>query len=118
MGRKDLERAVAALKSFDAVLLMEKLDDENQADFLSDIMGVPRDADFSLVKRSDMSHNTGVEKTSNREKTHFYRDLLVKLKLRSVYQALSEENKLENEFFRYAEKLNEMMINQWKGENS
>eukprot|EP00571_Detonula_confervacea_P009872 CAMPEP_0172301980 /NCGR_PEP_ID=MMETSP1058-20130122/3765_1 /TAXON_ID=83371 /ORGANISM="Detonula confervacea, Strain CCMP 353" /LENGTH=502 /DNA_ID=CAMNT_0013012303 /DNA_START=128 /DNA_END=1636 /DNA_ORIENTATION=- len=118
MDSIDVTRAVTALKAFDAVLLMEKLDDEDQADFLSDIMGVPRDAEFSLVKRGDIISNSGVVKSGKREKTHFYRDLLVKLGLKHELQTLRKENELEIEFFHHAEKLNEMMINQWKKESS
>lgn len=117
MESEDVTRAVTALKAFDAVLIMEKIDDKDQADFLSDVMGVPRDADFSLAKRGSISNN-GVKKSSEREKTHFYRDLLMKLGLKRELLIFRHENKLEIEFFHHAEKLNENMINQWKRESS
>jgi len=115
MDREDLTRAITALKEFDAVLLTEKLNEEDQANFLSDILGVPRDAAFSLVKR-DINSNSGVVKSDEREKTHFYRDLLVNLKLKDVIRKLYEENQLEIEFFNYGVQLNQMMIDQWKME--
>ena len=115
MDREDLTRAITALKEFDAVLLTEKLNEEDQANFLSDILGVPRDAAFSLVKR-DLNSNSGVVKSDEREKTHFYRDLLVNLKLKDVIRKLNEENQLEIEFFNYGVQLNQMMIDQWKME--
>ena len=61
MKSQDVTRAVNALKEFDAVLLMEKLDDQDQSEFLSDVLGVPRDADFSLANRGSV-RNTGVKK--------------------------------------------------------
>lgn len=115
VDKKDLIRAVTLLKSFDAVLLMEKLDDPDQADFLSDIMSVPRDASFSLARRNTTS-NAGVTKSDNREKTHFYRDLLLNLGLNDVYNSLLEENKLEIELFDHAVKINSVMLEQWKKE--
>ncbi|KAL9185202.1 hypothetical protein ACHAXT_002979 [Thalassiosira profunda] len=118
MGPKDVERAVTALKAFDAVLLMEKFDDVDQSDFLSDVLGVPRDADFALARRGSAA-NKGVEKRGKREKTHFYRDLLAKLGLEeSVLKLMREENEWEIELFKYAERLNEMMIEKWKEEGN
>jgi len=116
LGSIDVLRAANALKAFDAVLFMERLNDRDQADFLSDVMGVPRDADFSLAKRSHIS-NEGVEKKSKREKTHFYRDLLSKLGLKHISSMLHEENKLEMEFYNHAVSLNAKVIDQWKREN-
>lgn len=116
MKSQDVTRAVNALKEFDAVLLMEKLDDQDQSDFLSDVLGVPRDAEFSLANRGSIM-NIQVEKKSKREKSRFYRDLLSKLGLKDIQRVLHNENKLEMEFFGHAEKLNAMMIDQWKREN-
>ena len=120
MTKKDLARAIDALKAFDAVLLMEKLNNQDQADFLSDVLGVPRDAEWALAKREgDKGTNIGIKKEGNREKTHFYRDLLTKLGLfKSVSVLLLKENALEIELFEYAEKLNEAMIEQWKKETN
>ena len=89
--------------------------DKDQADFLSDVMGVPRDSSFSLANKN-ITANTLVEKSDKREKTRFYRDLLTKLGLKDILTTLEEENKLEIEFFHYAEKLNEAMLDQWKKE--
>ncbi|KAL7528128.1 hypothetical protein ACHAXR_002281, partial [Thalassiosira sp. AJA248-18] len=98
VGNNDIARAIHTLKSFDAVLLMEKLDDQDQSDFLSDILGVPRDAEFSLAKRGSVA-NAGVEKSGKREKNRFYRDLLLKLGLKeSLNNMLRMDNKLEIEF--------------------
>ena len=77
VGGKDLYRAKVLLRQFDAVLLTEKLDDIDQADFLSDVMGVPRDSSFSLPNKN-ITANTLVEKSDKREKTRFYRDMLMK----------------------------------------
>ena len=115
VGGKDLYRAKVLLRQFDAVLLTEKLDDIDQADFLSDVMGVPRDSTFSLANKN-ITANTLVEKSDKREKTRFYRDLLMKLGLKDILITLEEENKLEIEFFHYAEKLNDVMLDQWKKE--
>ena len=115
VGDKDLYRAKVLLRQFDAVLLTEKLDDIDQADFLSDVMGVPRDSSFSLANKN-ITANTLVEKSDKREKTRFYRDLLMKLGLKDILSTLEEENKLEIEFFHYAEKLNDVMLDQWKTE--
>ena len=114
-GDNDLYRAKVLLRQFDAVLLTEKLDDIDQADFLSDVMGVPRDSSFSLANKN-ITANTLVEKSDKREKTRFYRDLLMKLGLKDILSTLEEENKLEIEFFHYAEKLNDVMLDQWKTE--
>jgi len=117
MGADDVTRAVDVLKAFDAVLLMEKLDDQDQSDFLSDVLGVPRDAEFSLAKRGSTS-NTGVEKKGRRQKSWFYRRLLMKLGLERVYDMLRKENQMEIEFFDLAEKVNEQQLEQWKNQNS
>ena len=68
IGQGDLHHAIQALQSFDAVLLMETLDDKDQAAFLSSVVGVPHDASFSIE-----SKNAVVEKKDQRDKTHFYR---------------------------------------------
>ena len=65
---------------------------EDQSDFLADVMGVPRDADFSLTKRGNMS-SYGVEESGKREKSHFYRDLLMKLGLKNEFVRLRKENR-------------------------
>ena len=98
-------------------LIYKFMDDMDQSDFLQDVMSVPRDADFSLAKRHTTA-NTGVEKSDKREKSRFYRDLLTNLGLESILTSLEEENQLEIDFFQYAEKLNEAMIDQWKRETA
>mmetsp|Transcript_8961 Transcript_8961/g.16417 ORF Transcript_8961/g.16417 Transcript_8961/m.16417 type:complete len:921 (-) Transcript_8961:271-3033(-) len=116
LHRKHLVRAMHSLESFDAVLMMDRLDDEKQADFLSDMFGVPRDAPFSLKNKE--SKNFRVEKSNKREKTHFYRDLLSNLRLDRLSDMLRKENLLEIELFKHAEKLNEIMIDQWEKETA
>ena len=110
-----MRRAITVLKQFDAVLLTERMSNSDQANFLADIVGVPRDADFSLAKK-DYTSNLGVEKSNEREKLFFYRDLLQNLGLRHVSTMLRRENKWEIRFFEYAEQLNKMMIDKWKEE--
>ncbi|KAL7554878.1 hypothetical protein ACHAWF_018695 [Thalassiosira exigua] len=117
MTSDDVERAVNALKAFDAILLTEKLDEPDQSDFLSDVLGVPRDAKFALANRKHVNANHGGEKSTRREKTHFYRDMLSKLGLDKVSDVLHKDNEKEIEFFHHAEKLNEAMIERWKLEN-
>jgi hypothetical protein len=91
---------------------MEKLSDEDQSAFLNDIMGVPRDASFALSNVRRM--NARVEKSNERELTHFYRDLLTKLNLKSLLARLEEENKLEIEFFHQAVELHDRQMKEWK----
>ena len=113
MTSDHVSRALTALERYDAVLLNEKLDDVDQSNFVSDIVGVPRDATFSMNKQL---HNTGVNKTSGREKTHFYRDLLNKLH-RPTLEMLEEENKFEIELYEKAREINSRQLNQWRREN-
>jgi len=116
LGKKDVTRVVSALKAFDAVILMNELNSQDQSDFLSDILGVPRDTYFSLANTDAM--NAGVEKKGKREKARFYREILSKLSLKKLQKQLYSENELEIEFFHHAAKLNKIMIDQWKRERS
>eukprot|EP00581_Thalassiosira_minuscula_P012167 CAMPEP_0183714786 /NCGR_PEP_ID=MMETSP0737-20130205/9224_1 /TAXON_ID=385413 /ORGANISM="Thalassiosira miniscula, Strain CCMP1093" /LENGTH=483 /DNA_ID=CAMNT_0025943789 /DNA_START=175 /DNA_END=1626 /DNA_ORIENTATION=+ len=116
LSRKDVARAIHVLKAFDAVLLMEKLGDKDQSDFLADVLGHNRDADFALINRGRMS-NALVEKKSKREKLQYWQDLLSSLGLDHINDMLRKENELEMEFFNHASKLNENMINKWKQES-
>ena len=59
-----------------------------------------------------------MEKEDEREKTHFYRDLLKGLGLRKLLAMVRRENSLEIELFGYAEKLNEVRIGQWRAETT
>ena len=112
LGQDDLVRGIAALESFDVVLLMEKLGQFDQSAFLASVMGVPRDANFSIGRKNSM-----VEKTNEREITHFYRDILSNLTLtKDVSRMLHDENRLEIYLFEHATKLNTMMIDEWKRE--
>ncbi|EJK72781.1 hypothetical protein THAOC_05651, partial [Thalassiosira oceanica] len=113
MTSDHVSRALSALERYDAVLLNEKLSDVDQSNFVSDIVGVPRDADFSMNKQV---HNSGVKKTSDRERTHFYRDLLYKLH-RPTLEMLEEENKLEIQLYEKAREINSKQLNQWRREN-
>ena len=108
----DLSRAISALNSYDAVFLTESLDNYDQYAFLADVVGVPHNATFSLQKK-----NTNTKKINNREKTHFYRDLLMNLTLDELYERLHKENDLEIQLFEYAVKLNQEMIKYWKTES-
>lgn len=111
VGHEDLSRAITALNSYDAVFLTETLDNDDQSAFLADVMGVPINATFAL-----RSKNTKTKKTSDREKTHFYRDLLLNLTLDGLYDRIHEENALEIELFNYAVDLNMQMVEQWRHE--
>ena len=111
LGNDDLSRAIQALNGYDAIFLTETLDNDDQAAFLADIMGVPQNATFSL-----RSKNTKTKKSSEREKTHFYRDLLLNLTLNELYGRIHEENALEIALFQYAVKRNREMVEQWKEE--
>jgi hypothetical protein len=110
--RDDLTRAISSLKSYDAVFLTETLDHDDQSAFLADMMGVPQNETFSLG-----SKNTKTKKTNERERTHFYRDLLMNLTLTQLYDRIHEENSLEIELFDHAVKLNQEMTRQWKEES-
>jgi hypothetical protein len=110
--RDDLTRAITALNSYDAVFLTETLDHDDQSALLADMMGVPQNASFSLG-----SKNTKTKKTNEREKTHFYRDLLLKLTLTQLYDQIHEENILEIELFDHAVELNQQLTRQWKEES-
>ena len=113
MGPKDVTRALKALESFDVVLLMETFDDADQSSFLADVLGVPRDAKFSLQRRN--ATNSRIEKTNKREKTNFYRDMLRKLSPK-VLDSLVSENAMEIEFFNHAVAINEIKTDLWKRE--
>ncbi|KAL7477616.1 hypothetical protein ACHAW6_003415 [Cyclotella cf. meneghiniana] len=115
LDRSDVARAISALEMFDAVLLMETFDEPDQSDFLADVLGVPRDAEFALTSRN--ASNFVVLKTNKREKTHFYRDLLANLSLRSL-ELLTVENDLEIEFFEKAVDLNKRKTNESKRETN
>ena len=112
LDQKDLSHAIHALNQYDAVFITETLDNDDQAAFLADVMGVPPNATFSLRNK-----NTNTEKTSERERTHFYRDLLLNLTLNELYDRIHHENSLEIELFDYAVKLNSQMVAQWKEES-
>jgi hypothetical protein len=109
-----LRWARETLREFDVILLMETMDRTDQSAWLSDVLGVPRDASFALG-RGGNTRNYGVEKDGVREKTHFYRDLLEKL-AGDVSDLLHEENVLEIELFEYAMELNRIRTEQWKRE--
>ena len=112
LDQKDLSHAIGALNQYDAVFITETLDNDDQAAFLADVMGVPPNATFSLRNK-----NTNTEKTSERERTHFYRDLLLNLTLNELYDRIHQENTLEIKLFDYAVKLNSEMVAQWKDES-
>ena len=111
IGNTDLSRAIAALNSYDAVFLTESLDNDDQFDFLTDVMGLRHHATFSLKSR-----RTNIKKRNDREKTHFYRDLLMHLDLDYLHGRLQRENNLEIQLYEYAVKLNQQMIKYWKDE--
>mmetsp|Transcript_4819 Transcript_4819/g.9755 ORF Transcript_4819/g.9755 Transcript_4819/m.9755 type:complete len:452 (-) Transcript_4819:44-1399(-) len=113
MKTKDIERAFEALKAYDVVLLMETFDEEDQSAWLSDVMGVPRDANFALHKKH--ASNSVVQKSNKREKTHFYRDLFRKV-APSALTKLEYDNELEVAFFESAVEINKMKTGQWKRE--
>eukprot|EP00569_Conticribra_weissflogii_P010236 CAMPEP_0171386158 /NCGR_PEP_ID=MMETSP0879-20121228/39352_1 /TAXON_ID=67004 /ORGANISM="Thalassiosira weissflogii, Strain CCMP1336" /LENGTH=375 /DNA_ID=CAMNT_0011898475 /DNA_START=481 /DNA_END=1609 /DNA_ORIENTATION=- len=117
MSEDDLARGIKALEAFDVVLLMEKLNDEDQSAFFADVMGVHRDVTFSFNNMSSEAMNSQVGKASPREVTHFYRDILSRFELlRDVQNLLYEENRLEIALFERAIELNSLMIDQWKTE--
>ncbi|KAL7517468.1 hypothetical protein ACHAWX_002388 [Stephanocyclus meneghinianus] len=109
-----LRWAKETLREFDVILLMETMDRIDQSAWLSDVLGVPRDASFALG-RGGKTRNYGVEKNGVREKTHFYRDLLERL-AKDVSDLLHEENALEIQLFEYAVELNRIWTEQWKRE--
>mmetsp|Transcript_6701 Transcript_6701/g.13651 ORF Transcript_6701/g.13651 Transcript_6701/m.13651 type:complete len:446 (+) Transcript_6701:57-1394(+) len=112
MTANDVDRAVKALEAYDVVLLMETFDEEDQSAWLSDVMGVPRDADFALSKRD--AKNSVVEKSNKREKTHFYRDMFSKLAPNALMK-LEAENEFEIKFFERALEVNKKKTELWKG---
>mmetsp|Transcript_15921 Transcript_15921/g.30247 ORF Transcript_15921/g.30247 Transcript_15921/m.30247 type:complete len:446 (-) Transcript_15921:60-1397(-) len=112
MKTKDIERAFEALKAYDVVLLMETFDEEDQSAWLSDVMGVPRDANFALHKKH--ASNSVVQKSNKREKTHFYRDMFSKLAPNALMK-LEAENEFEIKFFERALEVNKKKTELWKG---
>mmetsp|Transcript_3599 Transcript_3599/g.7313 ORF Transcript_3599/g.7313 Transcript_3599/m.7313 type:complete len:452 (-) Transcript_3599:22-1377(-) len=112
MTDNDVERATSALEAYDVVLLTETFDEEAQSALLSDVMGVPRDADFALNKKG--VKNSVVQKTNNREKTHFYRDMFSKLAPNALMK-LEAENEFEIKFFERALEVNKKKTELWKG---
>lgn len=108
----DLSRAISALNSYDVVLITETLDNDDQAAFLADVLGVQSNATFSLKYE-----NTRAKKITERDKTHLYRDLLLNLTSRELSERIHEENKLEIELFEYAVERNRKMVDQWKKES-
>ncbi|KAL7466249.1 hypothetical protein ACHAXS_006542 [Conticribra weissflogii] len=110
MAINDVERAARALEAYDVVLLTETFDEEDQSAMLSDVMGVPRDADFALNKKG--VKNSVVQKASKREKTHFYRDMLSKLAPNALMK-LEAENELEIKFFERALEVNKKKTENW-----
>ncbi|KAL7455260.1 hypothetical protein ACHAWC_007469 [Mediolabrus comicus] len=114
LDEHDVEHAIEALKQFDAILLMERLKYADQSAFVSDVMSVPRDAEFALDNTRGM--NARVVKTNERELTHFYRDLLHKLNLNSVLELLESDNRLEIEFYNRAVDIYDRQMNTWKKE--
>jgi len=114
LNESDVEHAIEALKQFDAILLMERLKYADQSAFVSDVMSVPRDAEFALDNTRGM--NARVVKTNERELTHFYRDLLHKLNLNSVLELLESDNRLEIEFYNRAVDIYDRQMNTWKKE--
>lgn len=114
LDESDIEHAIEALKQFDAILLMERLKYADQSAFVSDVMGVPRDAEFALDNTRGM--NARVVKTNERELTHFYRDLLRKLNLNSVLELLESDNRLEIEFYNRAVDIYDRQMKMWKEE--
>ncbi|KAL7513275.1 hypothetical protein ACHAXN_010489 [Cyclotella atomus] len=113
LDQSDVDRAITALEKFDLILFMETFDNPDQAAFMADVLGVPRDAEFA-ISNHNASYVT-VQKTNNRDKTHFYRDLLEKLSPSSL-ETLTEQNKLEIDFFEKAMDVNQQKTNQWKRE--
>ena len=114
LQQTDLDHAMKALGTFDAILINEDLDDEKQSDFLSDLTGVPRNASFALKNKE--GRNTRVEKSKKLEKISFYRRLLKKLGLEDLTTKLNDMNKLELELYMHAKELNKNMLDQWEKE--
>ena len=115
LDKGDVERAIKALQEFDAILLMEKLKEEEQSAFISDVMGVPRDETFALKNARGL--NTRVFKWNNRQVSHYYRDLLSNLNLKRVLRLLEEQNKLEMEFYYRALILHDKQMKRWREES-
>ena len=116
MGRKHLARALSSLASFDAILIMDRQDDDRQSDFLADLMGVPRDAPFALKNAAD--GNRRVEKATPRERRSFYRGLLRRLGLGRLGAALHHENALDVQLYGQALRMNERMLAAWENETA
>ena len=116
--RTHLARAASSLASFDAVLIAERWeeDDGRQSDFLADLAGVPRDAPFAPKNAGE--RNLRVEKAGARERRCFYRDLLRRLGLGHLLDALGRENALEVELYEHARHLNDVMLEAWENETS
>ena len=117
LTREDLDRAKHSLEGFDAIFLTETMDDKDQLSLLADVMGAPR----SILSREatvDIATggNVNVEKRNSREKTHYYRDLMINLTHARLMDSLMEENKLEIELYEYAVRLNKLMTERWKKE--
>ena len=116
LNERDLQRGINALNKFDIVLLTETMDDEDQSAFLADAVGVPRKQQ-SLLPSSLRKSNVKTKKTNDREKTHYYRDLISNLtQHRDIIKSLHRENQLEIDLYHHAETLNRGMIEKWKRE--
>jgi len=110
LDQSDVARAIQALEKFDIVLLMETFDDPDQTAYMADVLGVPRDAEFALSKHK--ASYVRVQKTNKRDKTHFYRDMLLKLSPASL-DKLTKQNKLEIDFFEAAVEVNQQKTKEW-----
>lgn len=110
LDETDVTRAINSLEKFDLVLFIESFNDPDQAAYVADVLGVPRDANFTLTNH-DASY-VRVQKTNKREKTYFYRDLLKELSPQSL-EMLTKENKLELDFFEKAIEVNKRKTHEW-----
>lgn len=109
----DLSRAIHALEGFDIILLTETLDNEDQKALLADVMGVPRNITMATGKQKA---NINTQKKDERERTHYYRDLISNLTYPHFVDSFIAENRLEIELYDHAVRLNEEMTDQWKRE--
>ncbi|KAL9186538.1 hypothetical protein ACHAXT_005776 [Thalassiosira profunda] len=115
LNDEDLLRARHALEGFDVILLTETLDDDDQRAMLADALGVPRKV--MMGRPEEGRGNVRVQKRGDREKTHYYRDLMANLtRPQRVVQSMIEENRLEIEFYEHAVRLNTIMTERWKRE--
>jgi hypothetical protein len=57
LDRSDVACTISALEEVDIVLLTETFDDPNQSSFLVDVLGVPGDAEFTLMKCVKYDYN-------------------------------------------------------------